>query len=396
MNTTEYPQLIATEKRLIRLFMIGIFLFLVIFEAIFLVSRMVLEKYSQESHFRNETNAIITHLNHPRGDTVRPSNIGFLVLDSQGNVLKSRMAWYDIDDIDDIIESQIIDTLSLGEIHIYEELFIRKVAQTHSGEILLFIAPTNYSSDGVLRDIFRFLLMDIIILIPFFFVARTYVRGTLEPVRENMDTMTHFVHDAGHELKTPLAIISGNLQYLRDTQTEEQPIIHESLTVINEMSNSIDGLLELADLQLPKKTTSIPLYTAINREITYLKEEYPSIQIHNTVDESVSIQTNEQHLSILLRNLLENALKYNTPHGMVSIEFQKCTLTIRDTGIGIAPDDIPRIFDRFYRGNEWRAHRWSGIWLTLVEKILRLYGWNIHIESTVWSGTTISIVFRKK
>lgn len=396
MNTTEYPQLIATEKRLIRLFMIGIFLFLVIFEAIFLVSRMFLEKYSQESHFRNETNAIITHLNHPRGDTIRPSNIGFLVLDSQGNVLKSRMAWYDIDDIDDIIESQIIDTLSLGEIHIYEELFIRKVAQTHSGEILLFIAPTNYSSDGVLRDIFRFLLMDIIILIPFFFVARTYVRGTLEPVRENMDTMTHFVHDAGHELKTPLAIISGNLQYLRDTQTEEQPIIHESLTVINEMSNSIDGLLELADLQLPKKTTSIPLYTAINREITYLKEEYPSIQIHNTVDESVSIQTNEQHLSILLRNLLENALKYNTPHGMVSIEFQKCTLTIRDTGIGIAPDDIPRIFDRFYRGNEWRVHRWSGIWLTLVEKILRLYGWNIHIESTVWSGTTISIVFRKK
>lgn len=87
---------------------------------------------------------------------------------------------------------------------------------------------------------FRFLLLDLLILIPFYFMARIYVRETLEPVKENLDTMTHFVHDAGHELKTPLAIISGNLQFIRDSKKSDPELIIESLSTIDGMNDSIE------------------------------------------------------------------------------------------------------------------------------------------------------------
>jgi signal transduction histidine kinase len=71
--------------------------------------------------------------------------------------------------------------------------------------------------------------MDGIILLPFFFMGRFFVRETLKPIGDNIDAMNHFIHDAGHELKTPLAIMSGNLQLLRDTKTKDMTLIEESI-----------------------------------------------------------------------------------------------------------------------------------------------------------------------
>ncbi len=71
-------------------------------------------------------------------------------------------------------------------------------------------------------------------------MAKIYVRETLDPVRKNIDTMNHFVNDAGHELKTPIAILSGNLQFMRDFKEYDQKLIEENLQVINTMNDSIE------------------------------------------------------------------------------------------------------------------------------------------------------------
>lgn len=68
---------------------------------------------------------------------------------------------------------------------------------------------------------------------------RNYVRKILTPVKENIDTMSHFVHDAGHELKTPIAIISGNLQIMRENPKVDYELIEESLETIHTMNESI-------------------------------------------------------------------------------------------------------------------------------------------------------------
>ncbi len=99
--------------------------------------------------------------------------------------------------------------------------------------------------------------MDFAILIPFYFMGRYLIRETLAPVEANMNTMSHFVHDAGHELKTPLAIVSGNLQILRDSKNPEKGLIEENIATILSMSNSLDGLLELADIKKSGKIEHI-------------------------------------------------------------------------------------------------------------------------------------------
>jgi signal transduction histidine kinase len=94
--------------------------------------------------------------------------------------------------------------------------------------------------EDILRDIVRFIIIDIFLLFPFYFIGRYAVGRTLEPVAENIDTMSHFIHDAGHELKTPLAIVSGNLQILRDSKKPDLEIIEESISTIYSMGDSID------------------------------------------------------------------------------------------------------------------------------------------------------------
>jgi two-component system, OmpR family, sensor histidine kinase CiaH len=98
-----------------------------------------------------------------------------------------------------------------------------------------------------------------LLIVPFYCIGRYYVGRTLEPVADNIDTMSHFVHDAGHELKTPLAIISGNLQILRDSKVSDKNLIEGSLATIHSMADSLDGLVELANLRAPTSITQLNL-----------------------------------------------------------------------------------------------------------------------------------------
>lgn len=117
---------------------------------------------------------------------------------------------------------------------------IKKINQTNTEKIILFLSPIQYSINKLLIDALRFLFLDCIILMPFSWIARVYVQETLEPVKENINTMNYFIHDAGHELKTPLAILSGNLQFMRDFKEQNMELIEENIKVIKDMNSSIE------------------------------------------------------------------------------------------------------------------------------------------------------------
>lgn len=150
----------------------------------------------------------------PRGNRPR-IELSFALINASGGVILSNSGAF-IGGIDEIIGSGEIREMPENSIIWGNGRLFRKISDKNSGITLLFFRNRSYVWDDIVRDVLRFILLDLIILLPLWFMSRSAVRKTLLPVEENIDTMTHFVHDAGHELKTPLAVVSGNLQLIRD------------------------------------------------------------------------------------------------------------------------------------------------------------------------------------
>jgi signal transduction histidine kinase len=175
--------------------------------------------------------------------------------------------------------------------------------------------------------------MDILLLIPFYIVGRYFVRRTLEPVAANIDTMSHFIHDAGHELKTPLAIVSGNLQILRDSKKPDITIIEESLSTIHSMADSLDGLVELANLKAPTKTSTLNLKENIEEVITLHHEhiDKKNLTLELDIPGTTRVSIEKKHFQILFSNLITNAIRYNKDGGDIRITFAGKRLIVTDT-----------------------------------------------------------------
>ena len=124
--------------------------------------------------------------------------------------------------------------------------------------------------------------------------------------------MHHFIHDAGHELKTPLAIISGNLQILRDGGKPDASLVTESIGTIASMTDSLDGLLELANIK-EKKIGKTRLAETIQEEIEKQRKsiEKKHILIETHIAREVVVKIDPKHFALLFSNLLKNAITYN-------------------------------------------------------------------------------------
>lgn len=143
-------------------------------------------------------------------------------------------------------------------------------------------------------------------------MGRYFVRETLKPVDDNLDSMHHFINDAGHELKTPLAIISGNLQILRDSKKEDKSLVTESISTIQSMTGSLDGLLELVNLKEKKKIV-LKLKENIEDEVRKYKNliEEKNLTVKTDIDAGLQGMIDPKHFSLLFGNILKNAITYN-------------------------------------------------------------------------------------
>lgn len=201
-----------------------------------------MERKNHQDNFIEQTNALITNRYMGRiNRDVIPPYIGIESLQTtlSGEVLSSQIRDLTIENISDILDSQTIVALveSPHQMISTGEYMIRMVIR---GPMVTYFFSKERDDINILRrDIARFILLDILLLFPIWQLMKLHIRRTMRPIRENFDTMTHFVHDAGHELRTPLAIMSGNLQIMRDSNHVEYELIEESLSTIDSMTESI-------------------------------------------------------------------------------------------------------------------------------------------------------------
>lgn len=213
-----------------------------------------------------------------------------------------------------------------------------------------------------------------------------------------------FVSNVTHELKTPLTSIRGFIETLKNGAIKEEKTARKFLDIIDieaeRLYTLIQDILILSEIEQKKDYEVVPcsVESCIQSVIELLEgklNENVTI-VYNPVPYIKPYYCNPDRMKQLLINLLDNAMKY-TEKGTITIACKEETnlliLNVSDTGIGIKQEDLPRIFERFYRVDKSRSRKQggTGLGLSIVKHIVELYNGNIHVESKLEVGTTFEI-----
>jgi signal transduction histidine kinase len=225
---------------------------------------------------------------------------------------------------------------------------------------------------------------------------------TLKPIRKMVEEQNRFVSDASHELKTPLTSLKTAFEvYLRaKKKSAPESLVKESLSEVNKLQKLTEGLLVLSRDQRPQ-LGPVKLQSVINSARQRVKPLAQAKKIKiNHVKTSLKVRANEDLLTDLLVILLDNGIKYSPFGSEVKIVAKRDggqgLITVSDHGVGIAPKDLPRVFDRFYRADKSRTKNNSGgygLGLAIAKKITEQFGGKIKVASRLNHGTSFQLSF---
>jgi signal transduction histidine kinase len=213
--------------------------------------------------------------------------------------------------------------------------------------------------------------------------------------------------DVAHELRTPLTVVQGNLEGLRDGVYDATP---EHLELVLDETHKLGRLVddlriltlaEAGKLPLDRQPLDVSQLLADVRDAFVPQANEASITVKVEAAQGLPVlSADPQRLGQVLSNLMTNALRHTPPGGEVTLgaalaSDDKVLLWVADTGEGIPPEDLPRIFDRFWRGDPARSHETgagSGLGLAIARSLVEAHGGYIWAESRVGQGTTVSCV----
>jgi two-component system, OmpR family, heavy metal sensor histidine kinase CusS len=217
----------------------------------------------------------------------------------------------------------------------------------------------------------------------------------------------HFSADTSHELRTPLAVIHAGLESMLSseeiTPSQERQLLDllDATTQLSSLSEKL-LLLSRADAgHLDFECCPCDLVGLLREAIdeAAIFAEAAAIVIHLELPESLEVIGDPARLMQVLRNLLENAVKYNHPGGQVNVklatEGASARLEITNTGQGLAPEQAARVFDRFFRAETHRGSPGHGLGLSISQEIVRAHGGDLRLERFETDGITFVARLRK-
>jgi heavy metal sensor kinase len=225
--------------------------------------------------------------------------------------------------------------------------------------------------------------------------------GMLERLETAVNRLSQFTADASHELRTPLAVIRATAELAaRKSRTPEayRVSLNEVVAETDRMTQLVEDLLFLARCdagasEMPRTDVDLAeIAKEASVALMPLAEE-KSIRLSVNVASS-HVSGNEAALRRLALVLLDNAIKYSKPGSEIEISVANSRLVVRDHGIGIAAEDLPHIFERFYQGDASRANSGYGLGLAQAQSIVRRHDAKIEVSSAPGEGSRFEIAFR--
>lgn len=217
-------------------------------------------------------------------------------------------------------------------------------------------------------------------------------------------TRRDYVANVSHELRTPLTAMRALIEPLRDglikTEEQRQQTYDIVLRETMRLSRLVSDMLELSRLQNGKTSmersrfSPLPLLSTIHETYSVYAEDYQQTLVYDVPDELPFVFCNPDRLQQVLIALLDNALKYTPEGGVVTLRAQMegdiVRVSVQDTGIGISREDLPHVFDRFYKADKSHHGRGTGLGLAIAYEIMKNLGETMTVESELGKGSTFS------
>jgi signal transduction histidine kinase len=256
---------------------------------------------------------------------------------------------------------------------------------------------------ALILHISEFLAVILVGILCFYFASRT-----LWPLEAIYETQKRFLADVSQELRTPLSILKISTETVlsnrRSTKADYKKLAESSLEEIDYMTSLVKKLLFLAEQDNPQTTTrkKINLSELVTRQATLIAADAitKNVKIKQDCKEDCFVYGNVASFKHVITNILQNAVNFNTPGGTINVYLHNTKkgveLTVSDTGIGIAKNDLSHIFERFYKVDSDRSYdqgAGAGLGLALVQEIVKASGGDIYVQSRPKRGTVMTTIF---
>lgn len=244
-------------------------------------------------------------------------------------------------------------------------------------------------------------------MVLFYFISRRISLLAIRPLEEAMVREKQFVADASHDLKTPLTVILANSSILQSnpqsTVGQQMKWIDSTVSAAHNMRSMVNSLLTLSGVEASESTIELErvnLSDAAEQAILQMEGvAYDSgIELESEIESGIYIRGSRDYALQIVSSLIENALKYEPRHGSVSVRLRsergQAVLTVANPNSVIAPEDLPHIFDRFYRADKTRDARGGhGLGLAIAKRMTEAMGAKISAASSDKAGTCFTVTY---
>jgi two-component system sensor histidine kinase MprB len=217
----------------------------------------------------------------------------------------------------------------------------------------------------------------------------TSFNAMLDALESSLQTQRRLVADASHELRTPLTSIRTNIEVLQRGVTDEAErarILEDVRAQLEEMTGLVGDLVELARGNEPSfEITEVQLDSLVAGVVERAERHAPDRRFELTAEPSVVLGA-PGRIERAVSNLLDNAAKWSPPGGTIQVKVAGPEIVVEDHGPGVAPEDAPRVFDRFYRSAAARGLPGSGLGLAIVRQVAEDHDGSVVVESANGGG----------
>lgn len=321
------------------------------------------------------------------------------------------------------LEPFVLDTVWSGKVEGGEPIVFTKKSKNRAAKIMLTAAPIIVNGDTVgmvyvgkeVTAMFKglqkatYIMAGVAVLALIIATAVGHILSgrAIIPLIEAYEKQRQFAADASHEMRTPLSVIMASADLLDNDPSIESPFLKQVIADVRDevkkMSKLVGDLLLIArsdNEELELKKVRFSLAEAAERTLRLMQPlaEERNITLSLSAGDVAETEADEQKIKQLLLILVDNAVKYTLPGGRVEVEILAAgkggtKFAVRDNGIGIAPEDQGKIFDRFFRADKARSREMggNGLGLAIAREIVNLHGGEITVKSELGKGTVFTV-----